>query len=145
MPTCYLLSFCNSSSLDQRDNSFSMFHLIEEFQFNLKNNPPLLKTPAGELLPVSCEVHVYWQLAPEEINRHFEMQLLCYDANGKEWITVDPISFQSNTSRYHLVVSSFVVVPKSGDYKARLKWRVQGQTSWKIEPISWPFTISLAS
>lgn len=143
MPTCYQLSFCNSSSLDQRDNSFSLFHLIEAFQ--IESSTPRLNTPDGELLPVSCEVHVYWLLSPEEINRHFEMQLVCFDASGREWPTVDPIAFQSSTNRYHLVVSSYVLVPRNGEYKTRVKWRVQGQTSWKMEPIGWPFTVSLNS
>lgn len=132
MPRCYLLALCSGSSLDQHSNNVTLFNLVEQL-----NVPPGAPPPPGGVLPV--EVHAYFALAPDEINRPFEVRFAVVGENGLESYT-DTLTHRSVTPRYRTRTLGVPAPPVLGMYEIRVDIKNQ-DGDFVRQPQAWPLVV----
>ncbi len=133
MPRCYLLTVCAGSSLDQHSNNVSLFNVVEQL-----NVPPGAQPPPKGVIPL--ELHAYWQLAPPEINRAFDMRFVMVASTGLETPS-EAYSHRPVTPRFRTRTLGLPVPPVVGNYDLRVDWREAGTEGWSREAASWPIAI----
>ncbi|MFZ5890950.1 MAG: hypothetical protein ACOY0T_07860 [Myxococcota bacterium] len=134
MPKCYLLAVSGGSSLDRYSNNVTLFNLVEQLNFP-KEQPP---TP-GTVLPL--EVHAYFELAPEETNRRFEMRFSLVATTGLETVT-DAFSHRASTPRYRTRTMGLPLPPVVGNYELCVDTRPEGSDNWQRDRLRWPLIIT---
>jgi hypothetical protein len=134
MARCYFLCASRGSSLDQQSNNVSLFNLIEQI-----NVPPGMAVSRGAVIPV--EVHAYFQLAAEEINRQFELRLVLHAETGLETLS-EPLRHRSTTPRLRVRIMGLPFPPVAGGYKLGVDFRLVDDTGiWQRQSIGWPITL----
>jgi hypothetical protein len=134
MPKCYLLAVSGGSSLDRYSNNVTLFNLVEQLNFP-KEQPPA----PGTVLPL--EVHAYFELAPEETNRRFEMRFSLVAATGLETVT-DPFAHRPTTPRYRTRTMGLPLPPVIGSYELCVDTRAEGTEHWQRDRLRWPLLIT---
>ena len=134
MPTCYLLTCCGGSALDQQSNNFSLFNLVE--QVNVPANAP---HPPKGLLPL--EVHAYWQLSQQEVGREFEVRYVLVAATGLETPS-EVFKHRWATPRFRTRTYGVPLPPVIGAYELRVDWREAGNVGWRRDQSAWPITFA---
>jgi hypothetical protein len=134
MARCYFLCASRGSSLDQQSNNVSLFNLIEQV-----NVPPGMAVPRGSVIPV--EVHAYFQLAAEEINRQFELRLVLHADTGLETLS-EALRHRSSTPRLRIRIMGVPFPPVAGAYTLRIDFRLLGDEGvWQRQNVSWPIAL----
>lgn len=134
MPRCYLLSVCSGSSLDRHSNNVTLFNLVEQI-----NLPANAQPPPGGVIPL--EVHAYWQLLPDEVDRQFEMRLVLVGQTGLEHSS-DTFPHTPSTPRFRTRTLGLPFPPAAGQYLLRVDWRFPGSDSWKRDAVAWPVAVT---
>lgn len=121
--------------MDQQSNNVSLFNLIEQI-----NVPPGMSVPKGSVIPV--EVHAYFELAVEELNRQFELRLVLHAETGLETLS-EPLRHRSSTSRLRVRIMGLPFPPVAGVYTLQIDFRLLGEDagSWQRQSMSWPITL----
>jgi hypothetical protein len=135
MARCYFLCASRGSSLDQQSNNVSLFNLIEQI-----NVPPGITVTRGAVIPV--EVHAYFQLAAEEINRQFELRLVLHADSGLETLS-EPLRHRSNTPRLRVRIMGLPFPPVAGAYTLGIDFRLLDEdlAAWQRQSVAWPITL----
>lgn len=134
MPSCYLLTLCSGSSLDQHSNNVSLFNLVEQINFRSGTTP----TP-GTLIPL--EVHAYFDFAPNEFGFSFELRFVLVSMETSLETPSDTFSYRSMTARFRTRTLGMPLPPVVGAYQLRVEWRTTGTHVWSREPLAWPIAI----
>jgi hypothetical protein len=132
VPSCYLLTVCGGSSLDQHSNNVTLFNLVEQV-----NLPPGFNPPPQRALPL--EVHAYFMLAPHELAEPFEIRFVMVGSSGLETIS-DVFSHRSHTARYRTRTLGLPFPPVCEPYQLRVDLRQSASDGWRREPARWPIT-----
>lgn len=132
MPKPYLIAVCRGSSLDQRNNNFTLFNLTENLQIS--------KAPA----PLPLEAHAYYEFAEDERGRDYELRLVLAPLGaGEEWQTqVFPV--MTHGARHRVTLRGFVA-PGFGDFRlfAEIRPRDGGDEGrWQRSHFGWPIAIT---
>jgi hypothetical protein len=130
VPSCYLLTVCGGSSLDQHSNNVTLFNLVEQINF-----PPGATPPRNRALPL--EVHAYFTLLPHELAQPFEVRFAMVASSGLETLS-DVFSHKSHTPRYRTRTLGLPFPPVTDQYQLRVDWRQAGTDGWRREPAHWP-------
>lgn len=133
MPRCYLLTVCSGSSVDQQSNNATLFNLVEQL-----NVPPGAPPPPRGLVPL--EVHAYFQLAPEEIHRPFDVRFVMVASTGLETVG-EAFPHKSPSPRFRTRTVGLPFPPVAGSYQLRVDFRLHGEEGWRRDPILWPIAI----
>jgi hypothetical protein len=135
MARCYFLCASRGSSLDQQSNNVSLFNLVEQI-----NVPPGAAPPHGTVIPV--EVHAYFQLAHDEINRPFELRVALEADTGLETLS-EPLRHRSATPRLRVRIMGLPFPPVSGGYTLRVDFRLSPEEGgvWQRQHIGWPISL----
>jgi len=136
MPECYLLAVARTSSLDSATNNWSLFNLVEQMQV-LADQVGITKQ-----FTLPLEVHVYWQLSSEEINREFQFRLVA--RKGSEETALKPLTLKTDKSRYRIRLQGFAI-PYVGDVRLETEWRFGEREKWRRCSIFWPLQIQVES
>jgi hypothetical protein len=130
VPSCYFLSVCAGSSVDQHTNNVSLFNLVEQINVPAGAPPP----PQGV---VPLELHAYWQLDSDVTTEDFEVRFVLVASTGLET--------SSTTYRHRAVHGRFRTrtvglpyPPVLGHYTLRVDWRYREEQPWHREGVSWP-------
>jgi hypothetical protein len=134
MPECYLLAVAQTSSLDSATNNWSLFNLVEQIHL-LADQVAITKQ-----VTLPLEVHVYWQLSPDEVSRDFEFRLVA--KTGSEESPLKPITLRTDKTRYRIRIQGFVV-PYVGDVRLQTEWRFGERDQWHRCSIFWPLQIEV--
>src|SRR5688572_27076830 len=92
VPSCYFLSVCAGSSVDQRSNNVTLFNLVEQIHV-----PPGAPPPPKGIIPL--EVHAYFDIFPEELGLTFELRFVMIAPSGLETPS-DVLKHKPATPRY---------------------------------------------
>lgn len=136
MPSCYFLTVCAGSSVDQRSNNVTLFNLVEQI-----NVPPGAPPPPRGILPL--EVHAYFDIFPGEVGRAFELRFVMVAPSGLETPS-DPVQHKPASPRYRTRTVGLPFPPVVGHYLLRADLRVAGSINYQRQPPSWPLTIAEA-
>ena len=134
MPTCYFLSVCAGSSVDQRTNNVTLFNVVE--QVNLQPN---VDPPPGAFLPL--EVHAYFLLGPGEVSQPFEVRFALVAPTGLELLT-DATSHKSTTPRYRTRSLGLPAPIVPGSYQLCVDIKQPGTTDFTRETLYWPLVVA---
>ena len=137
MPSCYLLTVCGGSSLDQHSNNVTLFNLVEQV-----NIPPDVTPPAGRPLPL--EVHAYFLLLPHELAQPFEVRFAMVASTGLETFS-GVFTHTAHTSRYRTRTLGLPFPPINDQYQVRVDVRQAGAEGWHREPVRWPINFADAN
>ena len=136
MPTCYFLSVCAGSSVDQQSNNVTLFNLVEQI-----NVPPGAPPPPRGIIPL--EVHAYYHLTPDEVGSSFEIRFVMVAPSGLETPS-EPVQHKPVTTRYRTRTVGLPFPPVVGHYTLFVDTRRVGHTSYQRHDVSWPVSISEA-
>ena len=134
MPTCYVLTLCSGSSLDQHSNNVSLFNLVEQINFR----PGAIPEP-GSIMPL--EVHAYFHFKPSELGFSFDVRYVLVSVDTSLETSSDVFSYRSSTPRFRTRTMGLPLPPVIGAYELRVDWRVAGSVSWNREPLAWPIAL----
>ncbi|MFO7179569.1 MAG: hypothetical protein DIU78_012805 [Pseudomonadota bacterium] len=134
MPKCYLLALASGSSLDRHSNNVTLFNLVEQLNFPKERQPP-----PGTVLPL--EIHAYFELDPEDVNRRFEVRYALVATTGLETIT-DVFSHRSTTPRYRTRTLGLPAPPTAGSYTLCVDVREAGTETWRRQANRWPLLVT---
>jgi hypothetical protein len=130
VPSCYLLTVCGGSSLDQYSNNVTLFNLVEQI-----NLPPGYTPPAQRAMPL--EVHAYFLVAPHEIAQPFELRFAMVASSGLETLS-DVFSHKSHTARYRTRTLGLPFPPVCESYQLCVDLRQSQSDGWRRQPLTWP-------
>lgn len=133
MPTCYLLTVCSGSSVDQQSNNASLFNLVEQI-----NVPPGAGAPPGGVVPL--EIHAYWQLEPSETGRDFWLRFVMVAMSGLETPS-NPHRHRVVSPRFRTRSVGLPYPPVVGAYSLRVDWKLDEEEDWNRAPAIWPVRI----
>lgn len=136
MPSCYFLTVCGGSSVDQHSNNVSLFNVVEQVNVN----PNATEPPHG-LLPL--EIHAYWRLTPDEIGEHFETRFVLVADTGLETLS-SVFRHRPVTKRFRTRVMGVPYPPVFGEYALHVDWRRDEQRPWERGALHWPILIQVA-
>src|SRR5690606_37423355 len=129
-----LLALASGSSLDRHSNNVTLFNLVEQVNFPKERQPR-----PGALLPL--EIHAYFELEPEDVNRRFEVRYALVATTGLETIT-DVFSHRSTTPRYRTRTLGLPTPPTAGSYALCVDVREAGTESWSRQASRWPLLVT---
>jgi hypothetical protein len=132
VPSCYLLTVCGGSSLDQYSNNVTLFNLVEQV-----NLPPGYVPPAQRAMPL--EVHAYFLVSANEIGHPFEIRFAMVASSGLETVS-DVFSHKSHTPRYRTRTLGLPFPPVCEQYQLCVDWRQSPSPGWRREPLVWPIS-----
>lgn len=132
VPSCYFLSVCASSSVDQHTNNVSLFNLVEQINLSAGAAPP----PNG-LVPI--EMHAYWQLETEETT-DFEVRFVMVAQTGLETSSTT-YRHRGVRGRFRTRTIGLPFPPVLGAYTLRVDWRYREEQPWHREAPSWPVSL----
>jgi hypothetical protein len=135
MARCYFLCASRGSSLDQHSNNVSLFNLVEQITV-----PPGMAAARGGVIPI--EVHAYFQLGADELNRQFELRMVLHAETGLETLS-DPLRHRSQTPRLRVRIMGMPFPPVPGAYTLSIDFRLVGEDSgvWQRQSVGWPITL----
>lgn len=136
MPSCYFLTVCGGSSVDQHSNNVSLFNVVEQVNVN----PNATEPPQG-LLPL--EIHAYWLLFPDEIGEHFETRFVLVADTALETPS-SVFRHRPVTKRFRTRVMGVPYPPVFGEYVLYVDWRRDDQRPWERCGLHWPISIQVA-
>ncbi len=134
VPTCYSLTLCSGSSLDQHSNNVSLFNLVEQINFR----PGTMPAP-GTLMPL--EVHAYFYFKPSELGFSFDVRFVLVSTDTSLETSSDIFNYRSATPRFRTRTLGLPLPPVIGAYELHVDWRVAGSVSWHREPLAWPIAL----
>ncbi len=138
MPSCYLLTACVGSAIDQESNNITLFSLVE--QVNVPANAP---PPPNGVIPL--EAQAYWRLSPSEISQTFLIRFVMVAVHtGLETSSII-FNHRAVTERFRTRTLGLPCPPVPGHYELRVDWRMEGNETWTREAISWPVTLAEGS
>jgi hypothetical protein len=130
---CYLLVVCESSALDQNNNTWSLFNILESIEL-LPNAPP----PGSANLVLPLQLHAHWEFAPEEFGVQFEWRFVMA-AEGQERRSK---GFTLRTEkRFHRHRIQGIPILLEGDLHLFAEWR-RDEGAWQRSAISWPLRVN---
>lgn len=135
---CYLLCVSSGSAVDRQSNNVSLFSLVEQI-----NVPPRAPPPPRGLIPV--EVHAYFQLAPAQIHKEFEMRFALLGESGLETLS-DVFRHRVTASRFRVRTLGLPYPPVLGQYSLQVDVRMApgdefGEPRWERQSASWPIAL----
>ena len=133
MPSCYFLTVCAGSSVDQQTNNVTLFNLIEQI-----TAPPGVPAPPRGLLPL--EIHAYFSLRGQELGQGFEVRYVLVADSGLEHPS-ETFSHRSPTPHLRTRTAGLPFPPVAGSYVLRVDWRMGSEQGWRREPIAWPMLV----
>jgi len=133
VPSCYFLSVCAGSSVDQRSNNVTLFNLVEQIHV-----PPGAPPPPKGIIPL--EVHAYFDIFPDELGLAFELRFVMVAPSGLETPS-DPLKHKPATPRYRTRTLGLPFPPVVGHYILKADIRPAGITSYQRQSQSWPVSI----
>lgn len=132
VPSCYFLTVCVGSSVDQHTNNVSLFNVIEQITV-----PPDVPPPPNGVIPV--EVHVYWRAEQGE-ESPFEARFVMVADTGLE--TPSPVQRHVRiTGRLRTRTMGLPFPPVMGRYTLRVDWRFEGEETWQRDALAWPINL----
>ncbi|NRA33933.1 MAG: hypothetical protein HRU17_11375 [Polyangiaceae bacterium] len=134
MPSCYFLTVCNGSSVDQQSNNVTLFNLVEQI-----NVPPGAPPPPKGLIPL--EIHSYWSLSASETTQDFEVRYILVAETGIE-TSSEVYRHRCKTHRYRTRCLGLPMPPVPGTYELRVEWRGIPEDPWSREQSVWPVIIA---
>ncbi len=135
MAHCYLLCVSSGSAVDRQSNNVSLFNLVEQISV-----PPGTPPPANRLIPV--EVHAYFQLAPGQVHRDFEMRFAMLAETGLETLS-EVFRHRVTAPRFRVRTLGLPYPPVLGQYRLRVDVRLQAEAgSWQRQTAAWPILLS---
>ena len=135
MPACFLIAAAHSSALDSETNNWSLFSLIEQLQVTVSSQLPTLE---GVVLPY--EIHVFWELRPEEIDREFQFRLVSRQENEEK--KSDAFTITSDKTRYRLRLVGLPIRFR-GRSELLVEWRAGETDDWQRCSAYWPLEVDL--
>jgi hypothetical protein len=137
MPECYLLAVCQASSLDQYENNWSLFTLIEACQIGVDATP----TPEKPVV-LPFQVHAYWYFKPEDIGSEFEWRLVT--VTGQQSLPhTDVFRVKADKQRTRGRVEGFRAVAV-GASTLNAEWRKKGTDVWTLSRAFWPIDVEFS-
>lgn len=136
MPRCYLLAVCGGSSLDQHSNNITLFNLVEQIQVR-PGAPP----PNNRLIPL--EIHAYYEFAPGELNKSFDVRFALVAEFGLETFT-NVYTHRPVAPRLRTRTLGLPFPPVSGRYTLRVDMREAGTQGWIRDGCGWPVSFTEA-
>lgn len=131
MLTCYFLSLCLGSSVDETTHNISMFNLVEEIR--------VPSAALGQVVPI--EVHAYFMTTTEGKNRAFEMRVVRRSSDGAR----DPggvIPFATRDGERVRSRAMAMRLPGAfGTYTLHVEWRPAGTEIWIETGVMWPLLV----
>lgn len=126
---CYFLCVCQGSSVDRHSNNASLFSLVEQV------NLPETTLTERRMLPL--EVHSYFFVSEEWIDRRFEMRFALVAPGGLETFS-DGFKHRSKSERLRVRTLGLPQPPLFGDYRLYVETRLDEATEWLRHPAAWP-------
>lgn len=142
MAHCYLLCVSSGSAIDRQSNNVSLFNLIEQI-----NVPPRAPPPPRGLIPV--EIHAYFQLAPEQVHREFELRFALRAESGLETLS-EIFRHRVTAQRFRVRTLGLPYPPVVGQYSLHVDFRmapvasdlrVSEEPSWQRQATTWPIAL----
>lgn len=141
MAHCYLLCVSSGSAIDRQSNNVSLFSLVEQI-----NVPPRTPPPPRGLIPV--EIHAYFQLAPDQVHREFEMRFALKAETGLETLS-EVFRHRVTASRFRVRTLGLPYPPVLGQYTLWVDFRmakVAGdmpaqEQQWQRQTATWPIAL----
>ncbi len=133
MPSCYFLSVCAGSSVDQHSNNVTLFNLVEQV-----NVPPGAPPPPKGIIPL--EIHAYFDILPDEIGKSFELRFVMVAPSGLETPS-ETVTHKPVTPRYRTRTLGLPFPPVIGHYTLRVDTRASGSSGFTRHTVNWPVNI----
>ena len=128
MPNCYLIAVCQSSSLDQYSNNWSLFTLTEQVQVHFPVRLPF-------------EAHTFWTFSPDEYERPIDVQLVLLYPDGTEAAS-QTLALRVITPRQRVRITGLPEIRAVGEYRIGVQWRWQGTENWTRCAVFWGLSVS---
>lgn len=129
VPSCYFLTVCAASSVDQHSHNVSLFNLVEQI-----NVPPGAPAPPNGAIPI--EMHAYWRLASES-GEDFHVRFVLVAESGLETPSAT-FHYRATGARFRTRTVGLPYPPVLGAYTLRIDWRSDDEQAWQREAVSWP-------
>jgi hypothetical protein len=131
---CYLLCVSSGSAIDRQSNNVSLFSLVEQINIPRQMAPP----PRG-LIPV--EVHAYFQLGKDQLNKDFEMRFALCAETGLETLS-EVFRHRVTASRFRVRTLGLPYPPVVGHYSLQVDFRMVGEDrGWQRQAAAWPIAL----
>lgn len=139
MAHCYLLCVSSGSAVDRQSNNVSLFSLVEQI-----NIPAKAVAPPRGFIPV--EVHAYFQLAPRQVHRDFEMRFALLAESGLETLS-DTFRHRVTAPRFRVRTLGLPYPPVLGQYSLQVDFRMVEESgsgaegAWQRQAAAWPLAL----
>jgi len=133
MPKLVFFLASNSSSVDARTNSLSIFEVIEELQ-----------TPGFPTMLRRADFVSLWQRQSGDENQEYEQRLRIVSPDHREVAAL--VTRFKMGGRRHRMIGRFIDVPLQapGTYQAELCLRIAGTEDWGLPVRMYPMPVRLA-